>query len=156
MSLSRLFIDWLHLFFAAAWIGAAVQLARLTARRENLGPAWPEIVSSLRFASNYLLVAATVMVVTGLFKLKMIMDTEPGVFRSAYGQALLIKIFLALGMFGLALWNHLVVFARMSAATARGDWQKVASLERASSRFFKIIVLGSIALLLVVAALAQL
>lgn len=156
MNLSRLLIDWLHLLFAAAWLGAVIQFVRLSAPRASAEQAGSWLSASRRFVSNYLLVAASVLVITGLLKLEMIMDTEPGVFRSAYGQALLIKIFLVLGMFGLALWNHLVVFARVSAATARGDWQKVASLERASSRFFKIIALGSIALLVVVAALAQL
>jgi putative copper export protein len=144
------------LFFAAAWIGAAVQLARLAATRENVETAWPMLSASLRFASNYLLMSATVLVVTGLFKLEMILATDAGVFRSAYGQALALKILLALAMFGVAVWNHLIVFARMRGMAAAGDWQSAAVLAHRTSRLFKIIVLGSIMLLLLVAGLEQL
>jgi putative copper export protein len=156
VNVSRLLIDFLHLFFAAAWIGAVVQLTRLTAPPEQVEKAWPAIESALRFASNYLLVAATMMVITGLFKLNMILDADPGVFRSMYGQVLAAKIVLALAMFGMALWNHLAVFRRMSAAATASDWQSVLIAARRSSRFFKIILTCSLVLLLLVAGLSQL
>ena len=156
MNLSRLLIDFLHLFFAAAWIGAVVQLARLTARRENVESAWPILSASLRFASNYLLIAATVLVVSGLYKLSLILETDTGIFRSSYGQALALKIILALIMFGIAVWNHLVIFRRMLSTAATGEWQLLVKLTRRSCFTFKMILAGSILLLLLVAGLEQL
>lgn len=156
MNLSRLIVDFLHLFFAAAWIGAAVQLARLTTKRENVESAWPMLSASLRFASNYLLIAATVLVVSGLYKLSLILETDTGIFRSSYGQALAIKIILALIVFSVVAWNHLAVFRKMLAAATNENWQEVAGLERTSSRLLKTILIGSVILLLLVAALKQL
>ncbi len=156
MNLIRLLADWLHLFFAAAWIGAAVQLARLTANRENIESTWPVLSASLRFASNYLLVAATVLVVSGLYKLSLILETDTGIFRSSYGQALALKISLAVVMFGIAVWNHLVTFRRMLSTAASGEWQLLIKLTRRSCFVFKLILVGSILLLLLVAGLAQL
>jgi putative copper export protein len=146
----------MHLFFAAAWIGAAVQLARLTANRENIETVWPIVSASLRFASSYLLVAATALVVTGLYKLSLILETDSGIFRSAYGQALALKIILALIMFGIAMWNHLVIFRRMLSAAASSEWQLLFALTGRSCLVFKMILAGSILLLLLVAGLEQL
>lgn len=133
-----------------------VQLARLTAKPEHVESTWPMLSASLRFASNYLLVAAAALVVSGLYKLSMILETDAGVFRSAYGQALAVKIFLALLMFGIALRNHLIGFRNMSMAAKEREWQRVMKFEKASLRFFKAILIGSIIILLLVAALKQL
>jgi len=156
VNLFRLTTDFLHLLFAAAWIGAAVQLARLAANRENIESAWPILSASLRFASNYLLIAATALVVSGLYKLSLILETDTGIFRSAYGRALALKIILAFIMFGIAVWNHLVIFRRMLSAAVSGEWQRLFTLARRSCILFKLILAGSILLLLLVAGLEQL
>jgi len=152
----RLLGDFLHIFFAAAWIGAVVQLARLTLKNDNAEALWPMLSGSLRFASNYLLVAATALVVSGLYKLSLILETDAGVFRSFYGQALAAKIFLSVLMFGVAVWNHLVVFRRMAASAADQNWREATRLGRNSSRFMKLMLAVSIIILFLVAALQQL
>jgi len=156
VNLLRLLGDFFHIFFAAAWIGAAVQLARLTPKNDNTEALWPMLSASLRFASNYLLVAATVLVVSGLYKLSLILESDAGVFRSFYGQALAAKIFLSIAMFGVAVWNHLVVFRRLAASAADQNWPEATRLGQTSSRFIKVILAVSIIILFLVAALQQL
>lgn len=156
MEIGRLIVDWLHLVFAAVWVGSVIQYVRLIGTPGEMHQLWPSHAAGLRLASNLLLIAATFMVCTGLFKLKLILGTDAGVFRSLYGQVLLAKIVLALGMFAVAAWNHLVSFAGLQRAAANQQWQDVAASARASARWFKINSAGSLLLLLLVAILKQL
>lgn len=94
-------IDWLHIVGATAWVGGLVLLAACL----------PVIGSGLgrqllaRFA-RLALIASAIVLLSGLLQGALEVGTASALIATLYGQLLLVKVALLIGMLALAGWNE--------------------------------------------------
>jgi copper transport protein len=123
--------DFIHLTAAALWLGGLIALALLL---------WPWVQQPdvdlllmrqiVRRFSRLATLAVFVLVVTGLFSTLVQLPTLTDLWRTTYGQLLLLKIALVLTALGLAWFNHRFVQMDGAALTdprfARRVWREAA------------------------------
>ena len=105
------FLDWLHLLAVAAWLGALPGLL-LLARRSG------ETSAVLRGHGRLALLAAPVVVLTGIANSPLVIGSSRDLVASDYGNLVLAKAGLLCVALGIGAVNHLAVRGRGRAATA--------------------------------------
>jgi putative copper resistance protein D len=95
--------DAVHLLSAGFWIGALILLGDLLAQRTNR----PFAARMLALFSNRGMIAVALLVMTGIINALTILLSGPGHPATLYVALLCIKIALAFGMVGVAIFNRL-------------------------------------------------
>ncbi len=106
-------IDWLHLVAAAAWLGGLPAVYVLAARvRKVGGPVRSVAAEMLRRHGRLALVAAPLVVLTGLANSPLVLGTSRELVASSYGNLLLVKALLASLALAIGAANHLLLRGR--------------------------------------------
>jgi copper transport protein len=149
-------VDWIHLNATAVWIGGLIflGLAFLPSLGPLGGPARTRLLAFLvpRF-STIALASVGVIVLTGLFQTWKLLDGLSALRDLEWGNALIIKLLLVLGLVGLGAINLLLIRPRLdryAASTDRPTRERAAVLR---SRFRRVVLaevgLGAVILLVV-------
>ena len=130
----------LHLMFAALWIGVLTPLKRLAQSAETLTDAAKIGHQFGKIAS----VTVPVLIIVGLYMAYFLVGTWTALFTTAYGQALLIKVAIVALLLGLATLNKF----RIIPGLQRGDVSSAKHLVKSISWEW-----GAITLILAVTAI---
>lgn len=115
--------DAIHLLAAGAWVGGLAGLWRLLSDVR----AGPELGAALKRFSTMGYMAVAALVATGIVNAWILVGSVGALFATVYGQLLLLKIALFIGMLGLAAMNR---FRWTAAVSRRGEDGGLASLKR--------------------------
>jgi copper transport protein len=123
--------DFIHLTAAALWLGGLIALALLLWQwYQQPAVDLLRLRQIVRRFSRLATLAVFVLVVTGLFSTLVQLPTLADLWRTTYGQLLLLKIALVLTALGLAWFNHRFVRTDGAAPTdprfARRVWREAA------------------------------
>ena len=99
---SGIAIDWLHIVGATVWVGGLVSLVILLPAVRGDGISQSVLTRFGRFA----LIASLVVVLSGSLQAALEIGSLAGLIDSTYGQLVLVKIALLLGMLTLAAMNE--------------------------------------------------
>ena len=106
-------IDWLHLVAAAAWLGGLPAVYVLAARvRKVGGPVRSVAAEMLRHHGRLALVAAPLVVLTGLANSPLVLGSSRELVASSYGNLLLVKALLVSLALAIGAANHLLLRGR--------------------------------------------
>ena len=106
-------IDWLHLVAAAAWLGGLLAVYTLATRVRKVGGSVRSVaVEMLRRHGRLALVAAPLVVLTGLANSPLVLGTSRELVASSYGNLLLVKAALASLALAIGAMNHLLLRGR--------------------------------------------
>ena len=106
-------IDWLHLVAAAAWLGGVLAVYTLATRVRNVGVSVRSVAAEmLRRHGRLALVAAPLVVLTGLANSPLVLGTSRELVASSYGNLLLVKAALASLALAIGAMNHLLLRGR--------------------------------------------
>ena len=99
--------DTLHVIGAAGWLGSLLWLTvvALPALQSGTGERAPRIAALVQAFSPTALVFASLVAVTGLVSAWLRLGTVPMLWRSSYGQALLVKLLLLAGVAATGFYN---------------------------------------------------
>jgi putative copper resistance protein D len=117
----RLANQTIHLIAAAAWLGGLVPLARVLdqARRDPTRSALA--IRVLRSFSAMALGAVALLVLSGLVNGWFLVGSPEALVATPYGQVLILKLVLFLGLLALAAVNRLSLLPRLTAAADPGS-----------------------------------
>ncbi len=106
-------IDWLHLVAAAAWLGGLPAVYVLAARVRTVGGSVRSVAAEmLRHHGRLALVAAPLVVLTGLANSPLVLGTPRELVASSYGNLLLVKALLVSLALAIGAANHLLLRGR--------------------------------------------
>ncbi len=106
-------IDWLHLVAAAAWLGGLLAVYTLATRVRKVGGSVRSVAAEmLRRHGRLALVAAPLVVLTGLANSPLVLGTSRELVASSYGNLLLVKAALASLALAIGAMNHLLLRGR--------------------------------------------
>jgi len=118
---SRLTADILHLIAAAAWLGALIPLAMLLAATDRNEVSLAVARQAVLRFSTLGIGAVGTLLVTGLVNAWSLVGTVTALFRTTYGQLLLLKLALFLLMVSIAAINRFLLTPRLL------RWQETAA-----------------------------
>jgi copper transport protein len=115
-------VDWVHLGAASVWVGG---LSHFLLALWSLRGARPDglravVAGLIRRFSAVALMSVGVLVLTGVYSAAVQLGAWPALTSTVYGQALLVKLLIALPMVGLGAFNLLVVSRAMARPGAAG------------------------------------
>jgi copper transport protein len=103
-------LDWLHLLAAGAWLGAIPAFAAVVSRARRGGlDARPVLREALRAHGRTALVAAPIVVLTGIANSPLVTGEPREVVGSGYGNLVIGKALLFSAAIGIGALNHLLV-----------------------------------------------
>jgi copper transport protein len=112
-------IDWLHLVAAALWVGGMLTIVLSYVPmlvRRPLAEQAASLVTILPYYSPWALLGVLLMAVTGPFSASFQLASWQQLFSTAYGNVLLVKVFLVMSMLVLSAYQILVVRPRLPVA----------------------------------------
>lgn len=124
-------VDWLHLLAVSAWVGGLLFLGRLL-RKEVMLPASPTLITSARRFSALAGYCVIVVLATGGYQIWHQVGSLDALFKTPYGQALLVKLVIVLFLLGLGATNRYYILPQLvrreaeeSATAAGGPLRKL-------------------------------
>jgi len=111
---------WLHGVAVGCWLGSLVPLWRML---ERPGPAASE---NLQWFSRWIKLAVAALAISGLALVYLQFDRVSSLWRTSYGQVLMVKLALLVVLFGLAVYNRY----RLTARVVGGDVDAARAMRR--------------------------
>lgn len=113
-------VDGTHLLAAGAWLGGLLPLAYLVAHCCKKSDDAPPIENVLVHFSGMGYLAVATLVGTGLINSWLLVGSVSGLLKTGYGQFLVVKLALFLGMFGFAVANRFWLIPALEKASTAG------------------------------------
>ena len=99
-------LDWVHVLAAAVWVGGLATLALVAPMLRRAGDGTPILPDVARRFTRFALVAVLAIVVSGSIQAAIEVGSWSALVSTPYGQGVLIKIALLLGMLVIALLHQ--------------------------------------------------
>jgi copper transport protein len=151
--------DWLHLIGTSLWIGALVQLALIVPQvvkelnAEDRAWLWLKVVVDFSIAGAF---GVGLLLITGTYMSFLNVGDWPALLNTVYGQALLIKVFLAGIAMLLGGFNLMVTKPQLDRAVEATDESAARSLQRRARRVITLEALVGLSVLVMAGVLTDL
>ncbi len=112
--------DWIHLFAASLWIGGLIQFVTLIPVLKKLISTLDSFVRLTMYFSNYGRILVFTLAVSGFYAGWLEVGAIRGLFKTQYGNVLLLKLILILPLLAIAGINF--IFTRRRLNNGEGKW----------------------------------